>query len=281
MTLGKFWIGATAAAALVLMADAPTPAVQRVIAAERAFAADGVANGIRDSFPRHAAPDGIVFGRGGLAIAREVFSRAPTQPAGQVLDWWPVFAGASTSGDLGFTTGPYSLGGTVRGYYFTVWRRQPDGEWQWIFDGGGEASADGAPAKGSAVSLLSPAENRARSARAAMSQVTRAEAALAAATHDGLLLAFGQRLAPDARLYIEGQPPVTRRSDALAALAHLPSGLEFGPVAGGAASQGGDLVWVYGDARWRTPQGPVQGRYVRVWQYRDGWRIVFAEIVPA
>jgi len=48
--------GATSAVAAAPKAD---PA--QVVAAERAFAADGLALGIRDSFLKHAAPEAIVL----------------------------------------------------------------------------------------------------------------------------------------------------------------------------------------------------------------------------
>ena len=277
MTAARIGLGL---AALLLAADAPALPIDQVIAAERAFAEDGLAHGINVSFPRHAAPDAIIFAPGPVNVRERFAGRAP-EAQNPGLDWWPVFAGAARSGDLGFTTGPYALQGTVSGYYFTVWRRQPDGSWQWIFDGGGEASVDQAPAKGSPVARLAPSAGHAASAEAAMDEVRAAEAGLARDARLHAARALAARLAPDVRLYVAGQRPVTRAADAAPALASLPAVFTFGPVAGGAASSGGDLAWVWGDAAWTDSRGPGQGRYVRVWQHRrSGWRIVVAELIP-
>ena len=124
----RVWRGVAAGlAAAALAASAPaTSPVDEIIAAERAFAVDGLAHGIRDSFPRHAAPDGIMFAPGPVN-ARTFFAGRPPETRNPNLDWWPVFAGAARSGDLGFTTGPASQNGRAFGFYFTMWRRQPDG----------------------------------------------------------------------------------------------------------------------------------------------------------
>ena len=57
------------------------------------------------------------------------------------LVWWPNWAGISKSGDLGFTTGGVEVGGARTDHYFTIWRRQADGSWKWVYDGGVAASA--------------------------------------------------------------------------------------------------------------------------------------------
>ena len=217
MTAARIGLGL---AALLLAADAPALPIDQVIAAERAFAEDGLAHGINVSFPRHAAPDAIIFAPGPVNVRERFAGRAP-EAQNPGLDWWPVFAGAARSGDLGFTTGPYALQGTVSGYYFTVWRRQPDGSWQWIFDGGGEASVDQAPAKGSPVARLAPSAGHAASAEAAMDEVRAAEAGLARDARLHAARALAARLAPDVRLYVAGQRPVTRAADAAPALAPL------------------------------------------------------------
>ena len=98
-----------------------------VVAAERAFAADGLELGVQASFLKHSAPEGIVL-QPEPQLAKAVF--AAPQPKGPPLVWWPLWAGIARSGDLGFTTGPYSFDGQPRAWYFTVWARQADGGWK-------------------------------------------------------------------------------------------------------------------------------------------------------
>jgi ketosteroid isomerase-like protein len=61
---------------------------------------------------------------------------------GFTLAWHPVFA--KVVGDIGMTSGPYerhladAKGQDQRstGNYVTVWLRQPDGQWRFVWDGG-------------------------------------------------------------------------------------------------------------------------------------------------
>jgi len=58
------------------------------------------------------------------------------------LTWSPDVVELSDAGDLGYTSGPYEVSvtradGTVareRGRFASVWRRQPDGRYQIVFD---------------------------------------------------------------------------------------------------------------------------------------------------
>ena len=65
---------------------------------------------------------------------------APPQPPGFQLLWEPRLGDVSASGDLGYLTGPaeYVMPGKPNTYtcYFSVWKRQPDGEYRVILDVG-------------------------------------------------------------------------------------------------------------------------------------------------
>jgi len=60
------------------------------------------------------------------------------------LTWKPLRADIAKSGDLGWTTGSYEVtakdkdGATVvrHGKYVTIWRKQANGEWKAVLDGG-------------------------------------------------------------------------------------------------------------------------------------------------
>ena len=63
---------------------------------------------------------------------------------GTSLTWQPVYALAAASGDLGFSIGESvatSLGPSGAavqrfGKYLTVWRKQQNGDWKFVVDGG-------------------------------------------------------------------------------------------------------------------------------------------------
>jgi ketosteroid isomerase-like protein len=57
-----------------------------------------------------------------------------------VIHWKPLRADVSNSGDLGYTWGVAEAGPTKEGpfkpygIYATIWKRQPDGKWRFVFD---------------------------------------------------------------------------------------------------------------------------------------------------
>ncbi len=244
------------------------------MAAERAFAAEGYETGVKASFTKYAAPDAIMFAPGPVNV-HELFAAQPDaqQDASRPhLVWWPVWAGIAKSGDLGFTTGPYGLDDTRVGYYFTVWKKQPDGSWKWVIDAGVDADPAGAAPQGAEADYLPVAEEVASPAGEALAEVQAIEAALPADV-------LTDYLAPEARLQTEGVPPGLGADGWAAALAARPPERSMLPQGGG-ASEAGDMVWTWSEAL--CGRGAQTCGYgVRVWQMRaDGWRIVFDEFVP-
>jgi hypothetical protein len=270
------------AAAFALLVVGPAAAEidpAPVVAAERAFAADGVALGVQASFLKHSAPEAIVFGPEPI-LAHAAFGQP--QPKGPPLVWWPLWAGISRSGDLGFTTGPYTFDGQPRAWYFTVWARQPDGSWKWLFDGGPPSDMTGAAPKGSPVAYARLAEREAGSPAQAMTEVTAAEAALHAAARGDVKAAFLAVAAADARIVGSKAPPPANRGELEAELSTRAAKITYARL-GGSASKAGDLAWTYGVAKWAASDGSDQrGHYVRIWRNdRGGWRLLFDELLAA
>ncbi|MFN3584787.1 DUF4440 domain-containing protein [Phenylobacterium sp.] len=257
-------------------AEEITPAP--VVAAERAFAADGLELGVRDSFLKHSAPEGIVLAPE-PRLAKAVYEKP--QPKGPPLVWWPLWAGISRSGDLGFTTGPYTFDGQPRAWYFTVWAKQPDGSWKWLFDGGPPSTIEGAAPKDSPVTYARLAAREAGSPAKAMSEVTAAEAALHAAARTDVKAAFLAVVADDGRITGSKAAPPTTRAALEAELATRPASIAYAPL-GGSASAAGDLAWTYGAAKWTVGEAEKRGHYVRIWRNdKAGWRLLFDELLEA
>jgi len=60
------------------------------------------------------------------------------------ISWKPLKAEAAQSGELGYTFGNWKFvttDTTYYGNYFTVWKKQADGEWRWSLDGGNNTPA--------------------------------------------------------------------------------------------------------------------------------------------
>jgi ketosteroid isomerase-like protein len=274
------WHGATLALAAFVASPAlaapVTPAP--VVAAERAFAADGAALGIQASFLKHSAPEGILLAPEPV-LAHAVY--AEPRPKGPPLVWWPLWAGIARSGDLGFTTGPYTFDGKPRAYYFTVWARQADGGWKWLFDGGPPSDMTGAAPQGSNVAYARLAARQAGSPGKAMTEVSRAEAALHAAAKSDARAAFLAAVADDGRIVGSRAAPPGSRAELEAEVATRPTSIAFSPL-GGQASKAGDLAWTYGVAQWSRDGQMQRGHYVRIWRNdKPGWRLLFDELLPA
>lgn len=271
----------------LLLAAAPafaqTPDVAPVVAAERAFAADLPALGLAGSFTKWSLPDAVIIGGGEVQTVSQGFPPGTPRPANEaLLEWWPNFAGIARSGELGFTTGGVAVNGARAGHYFTVWRRQPDGGWKWVYDGGSGASAAEVPGPDTEPVILPVATSGADSAEAAMTAVRAAEDVLAATAATDQKAAHLSVLADDGRLYVAPRPPAIGREAFAGALDAWPAVFSFGAAEGGGASEGGDLVWTYGPAAWTRDGQDRRGHYVRLWQKRpEGWRIVLAQLIAA
>jgi len=249
-----------------------------VVAAERAFAADGLELGVQASFLKHSAPEGIVFAPEPI-LAKAAFGEP--RPKGRPLVWWPLWAGIARSGDLGFTTGPFTTDGKPGGYYFTVWAKQPDGSWKWLFDGGPPSDQAGAAPQGSDVAYARLSTKQAGSPAKAMDQVMKAEIALHAAAKTDVKAAFLAVVAEDGRIVGSRAKPPASRAELEAELSTRPTTVAFAPL-GGQASSAGDLAWTYGLAKWTKEGAEQRGHYVRIWRNdQPGWRLLFDELLPA
>lgn len=263
---------------------ARTADVAPVVAAERAFAADFPALGLAGSFRKWSTPDAIILAGGEARTSTQLFADGPAtrQPGEPLIAWWPVFAGVSMSGDLGFTTGPAAQDGNPYGHYFTVWKRQADGQWRWVYDGGTAADPAGQPGPDSEPVILPVATVGSAGPAIALAEVEGAEASLAAMAASDQKRAHLEYLAADGRLYAAPRAPAIGAPDFPAALDAWPATFAFGAMMGGGSSDAGDLVWTYGAATWSRDGAPRHGHYVRIWQKRpEGWRIVLAQLIPA
>ena len=99
-----------------------------------------VEKGIRDSFLANLADDAIVFDPGPVNGKELYTKRSPSEAQ---LIWEPIFADVSNAGDMGYTTGPWEYKKTksdaipvAYGQFLSVWKRQSDGPWKVVLDGG-------------------------------------------------------------------------------------------------------------------------------------------------
>ncbi|MFA5804151.1 MAG: hypothetical protein WC879_05870 [Melioribacteraceae bacterium] len=120
-------------------AQIKNPNLNVLIATEYAFVSAAAEIGTRDAFLKFIADDGIIF-RPNAVNGKAYLSDAPKRPG--LLIWFPIYAGISRDGDMGFTTGPADFkkdqdsSSIWFGNFSTVWQRQSDGEFRFVIDMG-------------------------------------------------------------------------------------------------------------------------------------------------
>lgn len=260
------------------VAAEPGASPEAVVAAERAFAADAQARGWVAAFKRYAAVDAVVF-QPDPVNAQASLADQPDEPADRSLRWWPMWAGIAVSGDLGFTTGPYMVGDKGFGHYFTVWAKQNDRTWRWIYDGGPRNEEKSPLGPETEPVHLPIASVAAGWPEVAWADVARMEVLLANAAQQDTKAAYLAYLSSDARLMGSPAQPAIGVTAIGAELDRRARTIAFKAL-GGRASEAGDLVFTYGDANWSQNGQACRGHYVRIWQVRlEGWVLVFDEII--
>jgi hypothetical protein len=109
------------------------------IKADSAFAKLAADSGAAVAFERWASPAAVVFGYAGLLVqGPQAIGRGVAGT--EAWRWYPVAAGASATGDLGWTAGEATIAGRgaepVYSKYLTVWTRLPNGSIRFLTDGG-------------------------------------------------------------------------------------------------------------------------------------------------
>jgi ketosteroid isomerase-like protein len=124
----------------------PAQVLEEAKAADSAFSAMSVKEGMGRAFAAWAAEDAVLpmgsaglFGRAAIIQAYAPFTLEKID-----LRWEPVVGDAAGSGDLAYTVGrAVATGKNAQGQddveyvkYLTVWRRQADGQWRYVTDAG-------------------------------------------------------------------------------------------------------------------------------------------------
>lgn len=125
-------------------ADGAT-AREAVMQADRDFAAMAQVQPVAIAFREFMAPDGAMLS--GPVYGPEANYELQKDGRGK-LEWGPIAGEAAASGDLGFTIGiatatEADTGAKRYSKYLSIWRRQPNGDWRYVMDGGNARPAPG------------------------------------------------------------------------------------------------------------------------------------------
>lgn len=264
-----------AAAALLVScsqeAPAPEPAalapVDAVIAAERAMAAEARRTGWVEANEASLAPGAILLQSGPTDAAAFYANIHPDNRGDTSLTWGPDFAGASASGDFGFTAGPFNGDGAVFGYSLHVWERQPDGAWKWIYGDGVDTGALTVDPQG--VATIAPGAEATDPAI----DIAAAEQALAARALTDASGAIVDVLAAEGRVSRSNLAPVVGPDAARGLLANAPL-VRYAPPLRTVVRP--DMAFTLGEASWDGGAG----YYARIWVLADdGWTLAFDQLL--
>lgn len=291
MKRGAFCSFVTVALSLTCAAQSKQggEALTSLVESEMAFARTSVEKRARPSFMLYFSDDAVVFHPHPVKY-KEAMKNVPLpkNPLETTLEWEPLWADVSRSGDLGYTTGPSvrtdhstAKRPTYYGFYFSFWKKQPTGEWKVVFDVGTELPG---PYDGPRV-LRSPAEVESRASMVNMSAQEQRSSLMVAegkflklAQQKGAKKALEENLDKEARIYRQKVQPIVGIDSIQAYFSNKPFLSTWEPLEGSVA-EAGDLGYSYGSYTVRNDSKPgddEKGYYLHAWR-RDTssrWRLV-------
>ncbi len=112
---------------------------------EKAFSDMAQKEGVARAFETYCANDVVMMRNNKLIKGKDALKAYFSDQNSSVnfkLSWEPDFVDVSSSGDLGYTYGSYTLsyrdstGKEIQnmGIFHTVWKRQPDQTWKFVWD---------------------------------------------------------------------------------------------------------------------------------------------------
>lgn len=119
---------------------------KEILQTEKEFETMAAEKGIKEAFLYYAADD-VALNRFNLVYKGKkqltiYFDYVKLDKAQAKLKWTPDFVDVAASGDMGYTYGKYSISVmdstnkevTKKGVFHTVWKKQKDGSWKFVWD---------------------------------------------------------------------------------------------------------------------------------------------------
>lgn len=258
-------------------------ALASLVAAERGFAQASLDSGYKASFLGVLAEDSTIY-QPGPVNGRQTVSEGE-EPA-IILSWYPAVADVAASGDLGFTSGPYTVDPKdpaatwhSAGHYTSVWRRNASGKWELLVDLGTRHPpveppiAPWEPTSGETQLAAPLAADELEGRRAAL---LARDAALAKAADQGAFIPALEGFAePEAWIYRPANAPF---SGLAAAAADEKTGAEIvhGEPTSASVSAAGDWGYTLGSMTITSGEKTRDAHYLRLWRRSAGdgkWRL--------
>jgi len=249
----------------------PPPDPMVLVNSERAFAAAAAEKGTRDAFLEYSADEAVMFVPGAVRV-KEHYGASPNRPG--LLTWQPTFAEISSSGDLGWTTGPWEWRQNpsdstplATGHYITIWKRQPDSTWKFVVDVG---VAHNSPMSEPAAPVLRvldrQIERQSVEPGRGREELLEAEHAFRSASiSEGLAAAYQPRVTEDVRYYRMGIRPIQGMDSVTMALSQS-VGTYSWDVDHAEVSLNSDLGFTYGTSSLSDGEKSIRFSFMRIWR---------------
>ncbi len=116
--------------------------IREIRETEARFARMAAGEGLHKAFVAFAADDAVLLRNGRLIVGKDAIGDFYHDRDSKGLAWAPERIEVSASGDLSYTYGHYTFtyldknGDPAKntGIFHTVWKRQPDGSWKYVWD---------------------------------------------------------------------------------------------------------------------------------------------------
>lgn len=117
-----------------------------IVETEKNFSEMAGEAGIAKAFTLFAAEDAVLMRNNKLVRGKDelikYLEEQPSKFKDELLSWKPDFVDVSASGDLAYTYGQFTYSYTDstgtrienKGVFHTVWKRQADGNWRFVWD---------------------------------------------------------------------------------------------------------------------------------------------------
>jgi hypothetical protein len=236
--------------------------------AEQAFAQMAIDSGVKKAFLYFLDSNSIQFHRGTGQAALPFWENLPERET--LLYWKPVYTGMASSGDIGFSTGPFEGKGSAKepvresGSYNSIWVKNKQGQWKVLID-------MGVPYKPSLFHYdYLPGIYKKSVPYTGKDNWQKVEEDFISRYKQAGNQAFLQYLTSDSWFNIHGHQPLHTIKDIEAGVQQIPTDLQF-ECMGGARSAAGDLVYAYGTVKRKGHKE----NYLRVWGFQDrGWKLL-------
>ncbi|OGU35699.1 MAG: hypothetical protein A2068_06850 [Ignavibacteria bacterium GWB2_35_6b] len=252
-----------------------------LIETELAFAEAAKNTNTRDAFLKFIDDEGILF-RPHPVNGKEFLEKSPARPA--KLLWYPSSSFMSSSEDLGVNWGPWEFRKTMEedpiafGYFVTIWKKQNDGSWKFLFDmgNGNEKHESVIPAIKESILLsvnVSEKENK-----NVFSSLIEIEKMLGADSKTNGFKNIYQKFVNKNTTIIRNEIfPV--KEENINAFLDTTNVAQKWETLGGSVSSASDLGYTYGKITFlndsiNEAEAKPSFYYLHVWVYDNGWKLL-------